>query len=110
MPRYRATLLASCLAACLLGCRRPAPPGPPPAWFDDVTDARGIDFTHDAGPIDPDAHGPSADGGRRHADVRLALDPGPALAEPTLSRLPARRRSRLRRATGDARFPYNPGP
>ena len=46
------------LAALLLGCSSSVPtalttgPTPPtgPAWFEDATDAAGIDFTHDPGP------------------------------------------------------------
>src|SRR5262249_52929398 len=42
--------------ACLLGCRKPesAPTDAEtePAWFEDVTAARGIDFVHDPGAID----------------------------------------------------------
>jgi hypothetical protein len=44
---------------------RPEPPADPPArpagWFEDVTDAVGLDFVHDAGPLDdfftPQIHG-----------------------------------------------------
>ncbi len=32
--------------------RRPLPVPPGPAWFEDVTDARGLNFVHDAGPVD----------------------------------------------------------
>jgi hypothetical protein len=40
------------------GCKKPPAPDPdePPAWFEDVTDKLGIDFVHDAGPIDGSFH------------------------------------------------------
>src|SRR5262249_62403886 len=49
--------LAPCLLVCLLGCRASAPgaaraaPTAPP-WFEDVTEMVGLDFVHDAGPVD----------------------------------------------------------
>jgi hypothetical protein len=51
-------LAAACGAAALPGCDRsaPTPPQPPdpagPPWFADVTDEVGLDFLHDAGPVD----------------------------------------------------------
>jgi hypothetical protein len=48
------------LLALAAGCDRPAAvstaPAPPaePPWFEDVTDQRGLDFTHDCGPVTPD--------------------------------------------------------
>jgi hypothetical protein len=51
-----AALLLSCLTT---GCNRNAPTnggstGPvEPEWFEDVTEKRGLTFTHDCGPIDP---------------------------------------------------------
>src|SRR5262245_16020045 len=59
MPLPRALLLGCCLLACLaglFGCRKPQPPpasdaeGPP--WFEDVTEARRLDFSNDPGPIE----------------------------------------------------------
>ncbi len=51
-PARRHTLLVAA-AVALGGCGRPpAAPEPPPdgpPWFEDATDAAGIDFTHDAG-------------------------------------------------------------
>ncbi len=54
-PAAGAVLLA--LALSLVGCGSPAPPAAPastaptgPVWFEDVTDAVGLDFTHDPGP------------------------------------------------------------
>jgi hypothetical protein len=35
----------------LSGCRKQSPPQAPP-WFEDITDEVGLDFTHDAGPVD----------------------------------------------------------
>ncbi|HBI46731.1 MAG TPA: RNA-binding protein [Planctomycetales bacterium] len=53
------TKLAFLFTAFLLalGCSRPSPSGPSeeavgPAWFEDVTEKLGLDFHHDAGPID----------------------------------------------------------
>jgi hypothetical protein len=49
---------AACAAASLLGCDGSAttPPQPPdpvgPPWFADVTDKVGLNFVHDAGPVD----------------------------------------------------------
>jgi len=54
-------LAAACAAAFVLSCQKPVPsapqaspvadpPGPP--WFADVTDEVGLDFVHDAGPVD----------------------------------------------------------
>src|SRR5437660_611933 len=52
--RWHAALLLAALATGCLG--RPVPTGPAapagPPWFEDVTDRVGIDFTHDAGPLD----------------------------------------------------------
>jgi hypothetical protein len=48
-----ALVLGLCLAA---GCRRPNPPPPDdpvePPWFEDVTEAVGLRFVHDPGPVD----------------------------------------------------------
>jgi hypothetical protein len=57
--RTPAVFLGLCLLApcCASGCRPAAPetpeasPQPGPAWFRDVTDQVGLDFTHDAGPV-----------------------------------------------------------
>src|SRR5947209_1431605 len=53
---HRAALFLWCLLAALaLGCKKPLPhdePDAEPAWFEDVTAARGIDFVHDPGPLD----------------------------------------------------------
>jgi enediyne biosynthesis protein E4 len=52
--------LAAAVALCCFGCSRPAasppsavPPGARsfPPWFADMTDAVGLDFVHDAGPV-----------------------------------------------------------
>ena len=60
-PRVWALLAAPiCAGAALLaGCRPPPPATPPPepetaepAWFEDVTEQFGLDFVHDAGPLD----------------------------------------------------------
>jgi enediyne biosynthesis protein E4 len=58
----RSPIAAAVLSLALLtlvlsaGCRKPPPPDPneqaPASWFEDVTDKLGIDFVHDAGPID----------------------------------------------------------
>jgi hypothetical protein len=41
------------LSLCALSCRGPSRPEPDqPVWFEDATDAVGLDFHHDAGPID----------------------------------------------------------
>ena len=44
------------LLVLLVGCKRPVvnqtQDGGGPAWFEDVTERLGIDFEHDAGPID----------------------------------------------------------
>jgi hypothetical protein len=61
-PRLASALLAGALAAAglLAGCR-PSDSAPPadepltftgPGWFADITDASGLDFVHDAGPVD----------------------------------------------------------
>ena len=57
---YRSITITAFLAAsvALVGCNNDTPPsgqaqsaGPPaPAWFEDVTDAVGLNFTHDCGP------------------------------------------------------------
>jgi hypothetical protein len=57
MLSRRTTLAGPCLllvAVVFLGCGKPAPPpaAAEPGWFEDVTAARGIDFTHDPGPLD----------------------------------------------------------
>jgi hypothetical protein len=50
-PRWlQEAVLLGLLAGGLAGCR-PSSPLPPP-WFDDVTDAVGLAFTHDAGAVD----------------------------------------------------------
>jgi hypothetical protein len=49
------SLFAVALALGASGCRKAAPPPPAPsspAWFEDVTDKLGVDFVHDAGPLD----------------------------------------------------------
>jgi hypothetical protein len=43
--------LLGLLAALLAGCRKP-PTAPVSPWFEDATTAVGLDFTHDAGPVD----------------------------------------------------------
>jgi hypothetical protein len=47
--------LALPLLLALFGCNGTDPPPggdpPPPAWFEDVTDVRGLRFTHDVGPL-----------------------------------------------------------
>src|SRR5262245_53410547 len=48
-------LVTGALGLLPLGCRNvpsdaPEPAAPP--WFEDVTEAVGLDFTHDAGPVD----------------------------------------------------------
>src|SRR5262245_9935531 len=55
----RTALLTCCLLACLaclLGCGKPQPPDTDDQtespWFEDVAEARGIDFVHDPGPLD----------------------------------------------------------
>ena len=53
-PLPGASILTALLLG-LLGCSPPAGPAPPegaggPAWFEDVTDAVGLDFVHDPGP------------------------------------------------------------
>jgi hypothetical protein len=42
------------LACVFAGCRKPAPPAEPPeaGWFEDVSEEAGLDFVHDAGPVD----------------------------------------------------------
>jgi hypothetical protein len=46
-------LLGLALGISSLGCRAPSrPEAQAPPWFEDVTDAVGLDFTHDAGPVD----------------------------------------------------------
>jgi enediyne biosynthesis protein E4 len=44
------------LAGVAIGCRKTDPESPPVApvapWFEDVTEAMGLDFVHDAGPLD----------------------------------------------------------
>src|SRR4051812_46827791 len=55
MLPHRAALIPCCLlAVALLGCRKPPPPDPPEEapWLEDVTEASGIDFVHDPGPLD----------------------------------------------------------
>ena len=59
VARCKRPLAAAMLAGLLvLGCTRPTPDVPPepdeagPVWFEDVTDELGIDFVHDAGPLD----------------------------------------------------------
>ncbi len=50
-------LLLLCAGVALWACwlRRPSGAAgelPPPPWFEDVTDGAGLDFVHDAGPVD----------------------------------------------------------
>src|SRR5689334_7873671 len=49
-------VLGACLVPGCSGSPHGDPPGPPapagPAWFGDVTDEVGLDFVHDAGPVD----------------------------------------------------------
>jgi hypothetical protein len=58
MAPPRAALLGWCLLGCLalfLGCRKSQPATPTetePPWFEDVTEKLGLDFVHDAGPLD----------------------------------------------------------
>src|SRR5262249_48772942 len=52
--RLGARLCLLTLASTLLGCRSPGPPEEKgdPAWFEDVSKEVGLDFVHDAGPVD----------------------------------------------------------
>src|SRR5262249_51617674 len=52
---WRRALVVAAWLLLLAGCRRSAPdpmaaPGQP-SWFEDVTEAVGLDFVHDAGPV-----------------------------------------------------------
>jgi hypothetical protein len=44
--------LVVCAAVGGWGCSRQPPAEPPSAWFADVSAAVGLDFVHDAGPVD----------------------------------------------------------
>src|SRR4051794_13652298 len=58
IPPRRAAVLSLYLGLCALGCWAGSSPLPRPAraaesappWFEDVTDALGLDFVHDPGP------------------------------------------------------------
>src|SRR6516165_1572675 len=61
-PMMHAWLVGTCLSLAAValgvlwfGCRKDPPSAPEPdalPWFEDVTEAVGLDFVHDAGPID----------------------------------------------------------
>ncbi len=112
MKRFGYSCIFIGLAAVALltsACRRPAAPpteaeGPAEAeWFEDVTDKVGIDFVHDAGPIDGTYFMPQSTGsgaalfdfdGDGRLDIYLLQNGGPASSST----------NRLYKQTPDGRF------